>query len=49
MLWLVTLLLLFLWIVGLVGFPALSGMVHLLLAFAVIAFILQLVSDRRAI
>jgi hypothetical protein len=49
MLWTITVILVLLWLVGLVGFPALGMWIHLLLILAVISLIFNLLSGRRAL
>lgn len=49
MLWTIFVILLILWLIGYIGFPTIGAFIHLLLVFALIALIIQLVSGRRAI
>jgi hypothetical protein len=49
MLWTITIVLVVLWIVGLVGFPALGMWVHILLILALASLIINLISGRRAL
>jgi hypothetical protein len=49
MLWTITVVLIVLWIVGLVGFPALGLWVHILLVLALVSLILNLINGRRAL
>ena len=48
MLWSVLIVLLILWALGL-GFGVLGNLVHLLLVVALVVFVLQIVSGRRAV
>ena len=48
MLWTIFVILLVLWLLGLVSSYTLGGFIHILLVWAVIVLILQLVSGRRA-
>jgi hypothetical protein len=47
MLWTLFVILLVLWLVGVVSSYTLGGFVHLLLVLAVLALIVQLLTDRR--
>ncbi len=49
MLWTITIILVLLWLVGLVGFPALGLWVHILLLLALISLIFNLLNGRRAL
>jgi hypothetical protein len=49
MLWTITIVLVILWLVGLVGFPALGMWVHILLILALISLVINLVNGRRAL
>ena len=49
MLWTITIVLVVLWLVGLIGFPALGAWIHILLVLAVIVLIFNLLSGRRAL
>jgi hypothetical protein len=49
MLWTITIILFILWVVGLVSSYTLGGWIHILLVFAVIVLIFNLLSGRRAI
>ncbi len=47
MLWMLFIVLLVLWLLGVVGSYTLGGFVHILLVLAVLALIFQLLTDRR--
>ena len=47
MLWTIFVILLVLWLLGLVSSYTLGGYIHILLVFALVVLILQLVSGRR--
>jgi hypothetical protein len=49
MLWTITIVLVLLWVVGLVGFPALGMWVNILLILALVSLIINLINGRRAI
>ena len=49
MLWTIFVILLVLWLLGLVTSYTFGGFVHILLLFAVIVLVFQLISGRRAI
>lgn len=49
MLWTITVILVLLWLVGFIGFPALGMWVHLLLILALISLIFNLSAGRRAL
>jgi hypothetical protein len=49
MLWMIFLILLILWLLGLVSGHAFGGFVHLLLLVAVAVLVFQLISGRRAV
>jgi hypothetical protein len=49
MLWTIFVILLVLWLIGFIGFPTIGAFIHILLVFAVIALIIQLLSGRRAL
>ena len=49
MLWTITIVLFILWLLGVVSGNALGGWIHILLVFAVIVLIFNLLSGRRAI
>jgi len=49
MLWTITIVLFILWLLGVVSGTALGGWIHILLVFAVIILIFNLLSGRRAI
>ena len=49
MLWTIFVILLVMWLLGLVSGYTLGGFVHLLIVFAVIALIFQLISGRRTV
>jgi hypothetical protein len=49
MLWTITIILVVLWLLGLISGYTLGGWVHLLLVLAVIVFIFNLLSGRRAL
>ncbi len=49
MLWTLFVILLVLWLVGVVSSYTLGGFVHLLLVLAVLALIVQLLTDRRTV
>jgi hypothetical protein len=49
MLWTITVILVLLWLVGFIGFPALGMWVHILLLLALISLIFNLLSGRRAL
>jgi hypothetical protein len=46
MLWTLVVVLLILWALGMVSFPAIGGLVHLLLVLAVIVVVFNLISGR---
>jgi hypothetical protein len=47
MLWTLFLVLIVLWMIGVVSSYTLGGVIHLLLIFAVVALLIQLISGRR--
>ncbi len=49
MLWTITIILFILWVVGLVSSYTLGGWIHILLVFAIIVLIFNLLSGRRAL
>ena len=49
MLWTITIILFLLWVVGLVSSYTLGGLIHILLVFAIIVLIFNLMSGRRAL
>jgi hypothetical protein len=49
MLWTIFVILLVLWLLGLVSSYTLGGYIHILLVFALVVLILQLVSGRRPV
>jgi hypothetical protein len=49
MLWTITIVLVLLWVIGLVGFPALGLWVHILLILALASLIINLINGRRAL
>jgi Family of unknown function (DUF5670) len=49
MLWTITVVLFILWLLGVVSGNAMGGWIHILLVFAVIVLIFNLLSGRRAI
>ena len=49
MLWTITIILFILWVLGLVSSYTLGGWIHILLVFAVIVLIFNLLSGRRAL
>lgn len=49
MLWTLFLVLIVLWMVGVVSSYTLGGFIHLLLIFAVVALLIQLISGRRVV
>ena len=49
MLWTIFVILLVLWLLGVVSSYTLGGFIHILLVFALVVLILQLVSGRRPI
>lgn len=49
MLWTLFVVLLVLWLIGVVSSFTLGGFIHLLLVLAVMALVLQLVTDRRSV
>jgi len=48
MLWTITIILFILWLLGLVSGYTLGGWIHILIVFAVIVLVLNLLSGRRA-
>ena len=48
MLWTLFVILLVLWLLGVVSSYTMGGFIHILLVLAVIAFVFQLISGRRA-
>ena len=49
MLWTIFVILLVLWLLGLVTWYTLGGFVHILLVFALVVLVFQLISGRRAV
>jgi len=49
MLWTIFMILLVLWILGLVTAHTMGGFIHILLVLAIVAFLIQIISGRRAI
>jgi hypothetical protein len=49
MLWTIVVILLILWLLGLVSSYTLGGFIHLLLVFAVIIIVVNLIQGRRAL
>ena len=49
MLWTITIILVLLWLVGFIGFPALGMWIHLLLILALVSLIFNLIAGRRAL
>ena len=49
MLWTITIILFILWVLGLVSSYTMGGWIHILLVFAVIVLIFNLLSGRRAL
>jgi hypothetical protein len=49
MLWTIMAVLLVLWLVGVVGGYTFGGILHLLLVFALVAFVVQLFTGRRVV
>jgi hypothetical protein len=49
MLWTITIILFILWVLGLVSSYTLGGWIHILLVFAIIVLIFNLLSGRRAL
>jgi Family of unknown function (DUF5670) len=49
MLWTITIILFILWVLGLVSSYTLGGWIHILLVFAVIVLIFNLLAGRRAL
>jgi hypothetical protein len=49
MLWTITIVLFILWILGLVSSYTMGGWIHILLVFAIIVLIFNLLSGRRAL
>ena len=49
MLWTITIILFILWVLGLVSSYTLGGWIHILLVFAIIVLIFNLMSGRRAL
>ena len=49
MLWTITIILFILWVLGLVSSYTLGGWIHILLVFALIVLIFNLLSGRRAL
>lgn len=49
MLWTIFAVLVILWLLGLVSSYTLGGFIHLLLLFALVILVLQLISGRRAV
>ena len=49
MLWTIVAILLVLWLLGFTVFPAVGGIIHLLLVIAAIVLIYQLITGRRAV
>lgn len=49
MLWTLFLVLIVLWMIGVVSSYTLGGFIHLLLIFAVVALLIQLISGRRVV
>lgn len=46
-LWIIVVLLIIGWLIGFVAFPAIGGIIHILLVIAVIMIIFKLVTGRR--
>ena len=49
MLWTITVILVLLWLVGFIGFPALGMWIHILLILALISLVFSLLGGRRAL
>lgn len=49
MLWTIMAILLVLWLLGVIGGATLNGFIHILLLFALVALVVQLVSGRRVV
>ena len=49
MLWTIAVILLVLWLLGAFAFHVGGGLIHLLLVLAVIVFVIQLITGRRAV
>lgn len=49
MIWTIIIILLILWLVGLISGTTLGGFLHILLVIAIIVFIVDLLSGRRAV
>ena len=49
MLWILFIILLILWLLGLVSSYTLGGFIHILLVFALVILLLQLISGRRTV
>jgi Family of unknown function (DUF5670) len=49
MLWMLFIILLILWLLGLVSSYTLGGFIHILLVFALVILLLQLISGRRTV
>ena len=49
MLWTITIILFILWVLGLVSSYTMGGWIHILLVFAIIVLIFNLLSGRRAL
>jgi hypothetical protein len=48
MLWMISMVLILLWLLGVVNSFTIGGYLHLLLVFAMIAVLLQIIQERRA-
>ncbi|MDZ4745524.1 MAG: lmo0937 family membrane protein [bacterium] len=49
MLWTIFVVLLILWAIGFIGFPAIGGFIHILLVIALVVVIIRVIQGRRAI
>jgi hypothetical protein len=49
MLWTIAVILLVLWALGLVTSTAMGGFIHLLLVFAIVVILIQVIQGRRAV
>jgi hypothetical protein len=49
MLWTIAVILLVLWLLGAFAFHVGGGLIHLLLVIAVVVFVIQLITGRRAV
>ena len=47
MLWNIAIVLLLMWLLGMIGFQAIGGFIHILLILAIVSLLIQVITGRR--